>query len=331
MEIKSYDMFLNPRIQVVNNINRIPPERNLVTFTATPRKFPIYVVKNGEEQIEKEVESIIPLKINVCKLIFAVDNDALEMELSNTESKWRFNYTLVFTKNIEKQDIEYLSRWIRNRTVHIGFEVKGLAKVNESITEFDLRLNKNQFKLGIDEFEYIFLKNTGLQYAYTREFNLSSPLIPNLSSRPALNEFYDNICNLQNNLEHALRVLRLSMDPLQVLTLIRQPLDGLRLLKQNDKLVSDISKELYVAPKILVNINSTDGAETAAIELTNALFNLFDTLFEFSSKAMHTKTKKPPVQLFKMNPDYFDAEFSLSLALDITNYLIERIRLSCKN
>jgi hypothetical protein len=100
------------------------------------------------------------------------------MELSNTEPIWKSGYNLVFTKNIEKQDIEYLSRWIRNRTVHIGFEAKGqgIAQVNGCITEFDLRLNKNQFKLGIDEFESIFLKNTGLQYAYTREFNLSSPL-----------------------------------------------------------------------------------------------------------------------------------------------------------
>ena len=254
-----------------------------------------------------------------------MDNDRVEMELSNTESNWVSGYHSVFTKNIEKQDIEYLSRWIRNRTVHIGFQVKGLAIVDESITEFDLRLNQNQFKLGIDEFESIFLKSHGLQYAYTREFELSSPLIPNVLSKPALNELYDNICNLQNNLEHALRILRLSGDALQVLTLIRQPLDGLRLLKHNAALVTDISKDLYVTSKILVNPNTSGGAEKAR----HRLFNLFETLFEFSSKAIHTKTR-PPIQLFKMNPDYFDAEFSLTLALDITNYLIKRIKQSCK-
>ena len=60
MQIKSSDIFLNPRIKVVNNINRIPSKRNFqVTFTATLKNFPIYVVKSGQEQIEKEVESII--------------------------------------------------------------------------------------------------------------------------------------------------------------------------------------------------------------------------------------------------------------------------------
>jgi hypothetical protein len=171
----------------------------------THKKSSIYVVKGGQEQIEKEVE-ISPLRINICKLIVAVDNETIEMELSNNESNWRSNYTSVFTKNIEKQDIEYLSRWIHNGTVQLGFEVGGLAMADESMAEFNLRLNQNQFKLGIDEFESIFLKNSGLQYAYTREFNLSSPLIPNLSSKPALNELYDHICNLQNNLDHALRI-----------------------------------------------------------------------------------------------------------------------------
>jgi hypothetical protein len=76
--------------------------------------------------------------------------------------------------------------------------------VDGSILEFNLKLNANQFKLGIDEFQSLFLKNTGLQYTYTREFKLSSPLIDNLASKPALQEFYNHICNLQNNLEYAL-------------------------------------------------------------------------------------------------------------------------------
>jgi hypothetical protein len=42
-----------------------------------------------------------------------------------------------------------------------------------------------------------------------------------------------------------------------------------------------------VASKILVNINTSDGAETAAIDITKMLFNLFETLFDFIPKLGH--------------------------------------------
>jgi hypothetical protein len=112
--------------------------------------------------------------------------------------------------------------------MYIGFKVTGLAIVDQTILEFDLELPQHNFKLGTDEFDSIFLRNTGLQYVYTREFQLSSPVITNISSKPALNKLYDYICNLHNNLEHALRILRLSDNSLEVLTLIRQPLDQTR-------------------------------------------------------------------------------------------------------
>ena len=111
---------------------------------------------------------------------------------------------VLFLKDITKQDIEYLSKWKNNRSLSVGLRTEGLAIVDGSVLEFNLKLNANQFKLGIDEFQSLFLKNTGLQYTYTREFELSSPLIDNLASKPALQEFYNHICNLQNNLEYAL-------------------------------------------------------------------------------------------------------------------------------
>jgi hypothetical protein len=202
-----------------------------------------------------------------------------------------------------------------------------------------LQLPINQFKLGVDDFEFIFLKNTGLQYSYTREFGLSSPLIDNLKSKPALNELYDHICNLQNNLEQALRALRISDNALEALILIRQPLDVIKDLKNDSKWISDIANELYVDTNILTDFNpssnttSSGGGQTAAIQMIEKLVIIFDILFEFSSKAFHTKTKyhksSQPI-LFKMNPEYCDAEFSLTLALNITNYLIDAIKRSCK-
>src|SRR5919199_1975601 len=109
---------------------------------------------------------------------------------------------VLFLKDITKQDIEYLSKWKNNRSLSVGLRTEGLAIVDGCV--LDLKLNANQFKLGIDEFQSLFLKNTGLQYTYTREFELSSPLIDNLASKPALQEFYNHIYNLQNNLEYAL-------------------------------------------------------------------------------------------------------------------------------
>src|SRR5581483_1519932 len=172
--------------------------------------------------------------------------------------------------------------------------------------------------------------NTGLNYSYSREFEISSPVISNLSTKPALNELYDNICNLQNNLEHALRILRLSGNALEVLALIRQPLDSIKDLKNKATLITDISKELYVTKKVLEDISpSAPGAQAAAEEVVIHLFQIFDILFDFSSKAFHTKIRGSP-QKYKMSPDYSDAEFSLTLALTITNYLINRIRISCQ-
>jgi hypothetical protein len=243
---------------------------------------------------------------------------------------------IVFLKSISKQDIEFLSKWKNNRSLFIGFQTKGLANVDGSILEFELGLPINQFKLGIDDFESIFLKNTGLQYTYGREFELSSALIDNLPSKGALYELYDYICNLQNNLEQALRVLRLSGDILEVLVLIRQPLDGIKELKNNPTWIKDIARQLYVNTNILTDLNPSaqGGGETAAKEIVFQLFSVFNILFEFSSKAFHTKIKyqqqSQPQVLFKMNPDYHDAEFSLTLALTTTNYLISRIQRSCK-
>jgi hypothetical protein len=216
--------------------------------------------------------------------------------------------------------MEHLSRWANNRTLSIGLETSGVAKVDESLLEFQLGL--------ADGFDSIFLKNTGLQYVYTREFELSSPFINNLSSKPPLYEEYDYICNLQNNLEHALRILRHSGDPLEVLALIRQPLDSIKALR-NKPIIDDIAMELYVSTEIFVDLGtSVGGADQAAKEIVEILFTIFDVLFDISSKAAHTKTKNQS-QMFKMTPQYYDAEFSLTLALNITNYLINRIRFSC--
>jgi hypothetical protein len=250
------------------------------------------------------------------------------MDLSNTDLHWKSTYNIVFFKNIYKQDIEHLSRWANNRTLSIGLETSGVARVEESLLEFQLGSADGQFKLGPDEFDSIFLKNTGLQYVYTREFELSSPLINNLSSRPPLYELYDYICNLQNNLEHALRIFRISGDPLEVLALIRQQLDSIKGLK-NKPIVMDIARELYISTKIFVDLGtSVGGADKAAKEIVDQLFTIFEVLFDFSSKAAHTKTKNQS-QMYKMTPHYDDAEFSLTLALSLTNYLINRIRFSC--
>ena len=70
--------------------------------------------------------------------------------------------------------------------MYIGLDIQGIAIVEDDILEFELRFNDNQFKLGKDEFETIFLKNIGLQYVYNREITLSTPLLNKLSSKPTL-------------------------------------------------------------------------------------------------------------------------------------------------
>ena len=92
---------------------------------------------------------------------------------------------------------------------------------------------------------------------------------------------------------------------------------------------TNLANELYIVKKIFEDLSpSTGGAMIAAQEVVNQLFTIFDVLFDISSKALHTKTRYPPPLEFRMNPGYCEAEFSLTLALSITNYLLDRIRLS---
>jgi len=333
MRIKSYEIFSKePRLSVTKSINTlIPSEKSFVIqLSARLKEFPIWDVKDGREVEIRKVNSIMPIRINLCELEFAFESSQTTMNLSNTDLSWQSGYQINFLGKIYGRDIERLSKWAYNRTLSISLKTAGYAIVERSIFKFDLRLTRNQLKLGFDEFESNFLKNTGLNYSYSREFEISSPVISNLSTKPALNELYDNICNLQNNLEHALRILRLSGNALEVLALIRQPLDSIKDLKNKATLITDISKELYVTKKVLEDISpSAPGAQAAAEEVVIHLFQIFDILFDFSSKAFHTKIRGSP-QKYKMSPDYSDAEFSLTLALTITNYLINRIRISCQ-
>jgi hypothetical protein len=139
--------------------------------------------------------------------------------------------------------------------MYIGLDIQGMARVEDDILAFELKFNDNQIKLGKDEFETSFLKNTGLQYVYNREFTLSTPVLDKLSSKPALNELYDRISTLNNNLEQALRVLRFSNEYSEVSALIREPLDRIRVLKNNDQLMNGLAEELYVTTKVFTDFS----------------------------------------------------------------------------
>ena len=96
------------------------------------------------------------------------------MQFMNTDNYWRYNYDTVFFKNIYKKDIEHISKWTHGKTLSIGLETQGVAMVDgmSSLVQFQLVLPASRLKFGPDEFDSTFLKNTGLQYVYTREFEL---------------------------------------------------------------------------------------------------------------------------------------------------------------
>jgi hypothetical protein len=292
--------------------------------------FTIYEIRNGEERPGNQVGRLSPLRINLCNLRMSVGGESIILGLSNNDPLWMSHYNIPLYRTLETEDIEHLSKLAGDKTIHIGIEIEGIAKVDNSILDFQLKFIDNQFKLGTDEFEDKFLKNTGLQYAYNRTFLLKTPLFEGLSSKPALNELYDRVSTLHNNLEQALRALRFSTDYVEVLALIRQPLDRIRGLKNNALLMDDLASDLYVTKKVFADFPpKTGGAQIAAREVVDELFTIFDVLFGLSSKALHTKTRSryqtPPPE-YLMNPEYCDAEFSLTLALNITNYLLDRIK-----
>lgn len=312
-----------------------PSDRKpMLGFSVRLGDLTIYEVANDIERPTHNVEEITPLRINVCNLNLRAGGERIVLGLLNNERLWMSAHSIPLYRNLEKEDIEYLSKFIDDKAMYIGLEIQGIALVEDEILGFELRFNDNQFKLGKDEFETIFLKNTGLQYVYNREFTLSTSILDKdkLSSKPALNELYDRISTLHNNLEQALRALRFSNDYLEVLALIRQPLDRIRELKKNSLLMDDLANDLYVTTKVFADFPpATGGAQIAAREVVDKLFTIFDVLFDVSSKALHTKTRSryqtPPPE-YLMKPEYFDAEFSLTLALNLTDYLLERIRLS---
>jgi hypothetical protein len=276
----------------------------------------------------KGVEILFPLRINVCNLTLRAGGETITIEASNTDKYWRSGYNTIFYKIISSEDIEYLLKTIASKTILISLKVEGQARVGSNILDFELGLDDTPYKLGTDEFDAIFLKSTGLQYSYNRNFDLSMPVLNNLSSKPALYELFDHIAALQNNLEYALRTLRLSKDYKQAMTAVRLPLDGIRALRNNSQLISDLADELYISKGVFKDLHGSGGAKTAAEEVVNQLFRLFDILFEITSKALHSKTKYPSSQQFLMHPDYCEAEFSLTLALNTTNYILDRIKLS---
>jgi hypothetical protein len=335
MWIKSNDIFSELYLTVGKSIDTLLPSEKsyVIQLSVKLKEFPICDVENGREVVTRAIKTIFPIRINSCKLIFALDGSQISMNLFNTDIRWQSGYNTVFLGKIYGKDIEHLSKWTHGKTLSISLKTSGFAKVDESIIEFDLSLDPTQHKLPPDDFDSKFLKDTGLNYSYTKEFEVNSPVISNLSSKPALNKLYDRICNLQNNLEHALRRLRHSGDALEVLAYIRQPLDSIKdltNLTNNPTLIKDISNDLYVTTQIFTDLpSSPPGAQQAAEEVTTQLFKIFNVLFEFSSKAAHTQNRRSS-QTFKINPEYIDAEFSLTLALTITNYLINRIKASCQ-
>ena len=152
------------------------------------------------ERRDHDVEEITPLKINTCDFSLRVGGERIVLGLSSNERLWMSAHSIPLYRNLEKEDIEYLSKFIDDKAMYIGLDIQGIAIVEDDILEFELRFNDNQFKLGKDEFETIFLKNIGLQYVYNREITLSTSLLNKLSSKPALNELYDRISTLHNNL-----------------------------------------------------------------------------------------------------------------------------------
>jgi hypothetical protein len=248
MKVKSQNFAKDvyPRL-IKRHTNVIPSERGYrMELSLQPKEFPIWEVKDGKDESTIGTDILFPLRINVCNLLLRIGGEMITIEVSNTDQYWRLGYNTIFYKISSKEDIEYLSKIIADKTILISLKVEGQARVGPNILDFELGLDDTPYKLGTDEFDTIFLKNTGLQYSYNRNFDLSMPVLNNLSSKPALYELFDYIATMQNNLEHALRTLRLSNDYSQVMTAIRLPLDGIRMLRNNTRLMSDLADELYI-------------------------------------------------------------------------------------
>lgn len=114
----------------------------------------------------RNVEEITPLRINVCNITLRVGGERIVLGLSSIERLWMSARSLPLYRILEKEDIEYLSKFVDDKAMYIGLEIEGIARVEDDILAFELKFNDNQIKLGKDEFEPIFLKNTGLQLLY---------------------------------------------------------------------------------------------------------------------------------------------------------------------
>jgi hypothetical protein len=98
MRIKSNNIFYEPQITVSKSDSNLIPSEKIYRIQITVRlgKFPVCETKGSEETITREVADIVPLKINVCKLILARDQSHLPMDLLNIDPHWKSTYNIVF-------------------------------------------------------------------------------------------------------------------------------------------------------------------------------------------------------------------------------------------
>jgi hypothetical protein len=125
MKVKSENFFYEPHLQVPKSKTNLIPSEKEYTMVLTLRcgQFPICDVINNKEVVTKEVETIIPVRINVCNLTIHSSTANVVIELSNNDEFWRSGYNTTFCKNISKLDIEYLSKTVAGKTISIGLQL----------------------------------------------------------------------------------------------------------------------------------------------------------------------------------------------------------------
>jgi hypothetical protein len=94
----------------------IPSERKpILGFSVRLGEFTIHEVVNGIERAAGNVEEITPLRINVCNLNLRVGGERIVLGLSTNERLWMSAHSLPLYRNLEKEDIEYLSKFIDDK------------------------------------------------------------------------------------------------------------------------------------------------------------------------------------------------------------------------
>lgn len=260
-----------------------------------------------------------------CKLIFQKMNETpRNFEVTPDALDMSNNNPFTFSASINRNELDILNEWRKNEIIYCKLEINGVVLSNSELFEI---YGSTKYQISKELFETDILQPMDLLTGYIRRFPTAFVVD---TQDPNLEKFFDHLeafhCNLNtacsemkrskpsDGYNHSLRQIRISLDSLKSLRNDQNVFDAL---------VDLIETKGTITPFPADAVNQTPRLR-ASIDIINSLFDTFNMIFDFSSKALHT-TSKGGQNNFEMKSDLEDIEYILTVSYSITEYLRSKL------